>query len=199
MPKLIAEGYDEDPELLHIIKRLSSTSKDDAFHDRYLWDETRQRLYLIDSQPARLCIPRGPMRLKILQDCHDCSVVGHPGRDRTLWNVSKFFWPGMGKTVKEFVRTCVLCQRSKSSRTKVGLLQPLPVPKKPWEDISMDFVMGLSRTGRHNDAVFVLVDRLTKYVHLVPTTSTVSAEGAARLYIDHVFCHHGLSKTIVSD
>ena len=189
--KLIAEGYDEDPELLHIIKRLSSTSKDDAFHDRYLWDETRQRLYLIDSQPACLCIPREPMRLKILQDHHDCSVAGHPGRDRTLWNVSKFFfWPGMGKTVKELVRTCELCQRSKSSRTKVGLLQPLPVPKEPWEDIRMDLVMGLPCTGRHNDAVFVLVDRLTKYVHLVPTTSTISAKGAARLYIDHVFCHH---------
>ena len=54
----------------------------------------KQRLYLIDTKPARLCIPRGPMRLKILQDHHDCSLAGHPGRDRTLWNVSKFFfWP----------------------------------------------------------------------------------------------------------
>ena len=78
-------------------------------------------------------------------------------------------------------------------------MQPLPVPKKHWEDISMDFVMGLPRTGRHNDAIFVLVDRLSKYVHLVPTTSTVSAEGAACLYIDDVFCHHGLSRTNVSD
>ena len=198
--KMISEGYSEDPELSYIIKRLSSTSKEDALHTRYLWDEHKQRLYLIDANPARLCIPRGPMRLKILQDHHDCSLAGHPGRDRTLWNVSKFFfWPGMGKTVKEFVRSCDSCQRSKSSRAKVGLLQPLPVPKEPWEDITMDFIMGLPQTDRHHDAIFVFVDRLTKYVHLIPTTSTIGAEGAARLYIDHVFSQHGLSKTIVSD
>ena len=63
----------------------------------------------------------------------------------------------------------------------------------------MDCVIGLPRTGRQNDAISVPVDRLTKYVHLVPTTPTVSTEGAACLCIDHVFCHHGLSKTIVSD
>ena len=134
---------------------------------------------------------------------HDSSLAGHPGRDRILWNVSKFFfWPGMGKTVKEFVRSCDSCQRSKSSRAKVGLLPPLPVPKDPWEDITMDFIMGLPQTDRHHDAnIIVFVDRLTKYVHLIPTISTISscAEGAARLYIDHVFLQHGLSKTIVSD
>ena len=107
----------------------------------------------------------------------------------------------MGKTMKEFVRSCDSCQRSKWSRAKVGLsLQPLPVPKEPWEDITMDFIMGLPQTDRHHDAnIIVFVDRLTKYVHLIPTTSTICAEGAARLYIDHVFSQHGLSKTIVSD
>ena len=55
-------------------------------------------VFLTDTKPARLSIPRGPMCLKILQDNHDCSLAGHPGRDRTLWNVYKFFfWPGMGK------------------------------------------------------------------------------------------------------
>ena len=74
----------------NIIKRLSSTSKEDALHTRYLWDENKQRLYLIDTKPAPLCIPHGPMRLKIFQDHHDCSLAGHPGRDRTLWNVLSF-------------------------------------------------------------------------------------------------------------
>ena len=112
-----------------------------------------------------------------------------------------YFWPGRGKTAKEFVRSCDSCQRSKSSRAKAGLLQPLPVPKEPREDLTMDFIMGLPQTDRRHGAIFVFVDRLTKYVtvHLIPTTSTIGAEGAACLYIDHVFSQHGFSKTIVSD
>ena len=77
--------------------------------------------------------------------------------------------------------------------TKVGLLQPLPVPDQPLYNISMDFTMGLPLTPRKNDAVFTFVDRLTKYVHLIPTTSTINAEGAAELYVKHVFSAHGLS------
>ena len=158
------------------------------------------RLYLVDSTPARLCISRGPVRLKLLQENHDCITARHPGRDRTFWNLSKhFYWPGLGKSVKEFVRTCDTCQRHKSARTRVGLLQPLPVPERPWETISMDFIMGLPRTARHHDAVFTFVDKMTKYVHVIPTTSTIDAEGAARLYVNNVFTLHGLSKSIVSD
>ena len=63
----------------------------------------------------------------------------------------------------------------------------------------MDFVMGLPRTERHNDAILTFVDRLTKYVIIIPTKSTIDAEGTAHLYLDHVFALHGLSKSVVSD
>ena len=195
----IAEGYAEDPELSHIIKRLQGSSQD-MFHDRDFWDESKQRLYLIESSPVRLCVPRGPVQLHLLQENYDCPFSGHPGRDRTLCNLSRYFyWPHMGRSVKEFVKTCELCQRSKSSRNKVGLLQPLPVPEQPWHNISMDFIMGLPQTPDKNDAVLTFVDRLTKYVHLIPTKSTIDAEGTAQLYVKHVFAAHGLSKTVVSD
>ena len=198
--KEIEDGYKEDRELWHIINRLQTAGDDDSFRDKYFWDEENSRLYLIDSSPARLCIPKGPIRLKLLQENHDCISAGHPGRDRTFWNLSKhFYWPGMGSSVKDFVRTCDSCQRHKCARTRSGLLQPLPIPKTPWESISMDLIMGLPRTERECDAVFTFVDRLTKYVHVVPTKSTIDAVGAARLYIDHVFALHGLSKSVVSD
>ena len=64
---------------------------------------------------------------------------------------------------------------------------PLPVPERPWETISVDFIMGLPRTARHHDAVFTFVDKMTKYVHVIPTTSTIDAEGAARLYLKQCF------------
>ena len=65
----------------------------------------------------------------------------------------------------------------------------------------MDFIMDLPLTPMRNDAVFTFVDRLTtsKYVHLLPTTWTIDAEGAAQLYIKHIFSAHGLRKSIVSD
>ena len=59
--------------------------------------------------------------------------------------------------------------------------------------------MGLPRTDRNHDAIFTLVDRFSNYVRLVPTTLSTDAQGATRLYIDHVFASHGLSKTIASD
>ena len=63
----------------------------------------------------------------------------------------------------------------------------------------MDFIVGLPRTDRNHDAIFTSVDRLSKYVHLVPTTTSIDAQGAARLYVDYVFTSHSLSKTIVLD
>ena len=167
----ISKGYEDDAELSHKINRLTS-SKNDVFHEKYFWDENNERLFLITSDPACLCIPKGPIRLRLLQESHDCVVAGHPRRDRTLSNLSRhFYWPRMGLSVKDFVRSCELCQRSKSSRVKQGLLQPLPIPDRPWESLSMDFIMGLARATRGNDAVLTFVDRLTKYVHL--TTSNM--------------------------
>ena len=69
--RLISEGYRNDPELSHIIERLTnSRSSSDSFQERYLWDETKERLYLIKSNSARLCIPEGLNWLKLLQGPH---------------------------------------------------------------------------------------------------------------------------------
>ena len=105
----------------------------------------------------------------------------------------------MGRSVKDFVKTCDSCQQSTCARMRTGLLQPIPIPVRPWESISMDFIMGLPKTERQHDAIFTFVDRLTKYVHVIPTKSTIDAEGAARLYVNNVFAYYGLSKSIVSD
>ena len=116
--KLISEGYADDPELAHIIKRLEDSDKD-AFHDRYLWDPIGKKLYFIGPESARLCIPRGPVQLQLLKDSHDCLLSGHQGRDRTFSNLSQhFFWPRMSTDVKNFARSCEFCQRNKSGRIR---------------------------------------------------------------------------------
>ena len=106
----------------------------------------------------------------------------------------------MTKDVAKYVSCCVLCQRNKSRRHRpFGALQPLPVPQKPWETVTFDFIVKLPKTERGNDSVCVFVDKLTKMVHFVACREDLSAKGFAELYIDRVWSLHGLSKEFITD
>ena len=69
-----------------------------------------------------------------------------------------FFWPRMRCDVERYVSRCTTCNKAKSHLNPHGLYMPLPIPRVPWEDISMDFVLGLPRTKRGRDSIFVVVD-----------------------------------------
>ena len=73
--------------------------------------------------------------------------MGHFGRDKTFATLSKsYFWPKMFRDVNRFTNRCSTCRKAKSKAQSRGLYMPLPIPYQPWEDISMDFVLGLPRT-----------------------------------------------------
>jgi transposase InsO family protein len=141
-----------------------------------------------------------PLRLRLLQNHHDPPAVGHPGRAKTLELLARrYYWPSMRKDVDRFVRNCHVCRRTKSTRhAPYGVLRPLSVPERPWQHISVDFVTGLPRS-KGFDAICVVVDRLTKQRHLIPCTTTITAEGLVDLFCDRIFRYHGLPETIVSD
>jgi hypothetical protein len=118
----------------------------------------------------RLYIPdNDDLRLRLLQTHHEAEVAGHPGRDKTFELLTrKFFWPTLRKDVERFVANCHTCRRIKPRRhAPHGTLLPLPVPDQPWRDISMDFVVGLPECQGFN-AIWNVVDRLTKQRHFVP-------------------------------
>ena len=106
----------------------------------------------------------------------------------------------MAKDIKLWIACCDPCQRGKAVRQKpLGLLNPLQVPMRRWESVSMDFVTDLPVTPAGNDSIWVVVDRLSKLVHLEPCKKTISAEGTAKLYERAIFRHRGVPKSIVSD
>src|SRR6185295_9211121 len=77
--------------------------------------------------------------------------------------------------------------------------EPLPIPTNRWEQVTMDFITHLPKTKSNYDSIFVVVDRLSKRVHFIPTTATVTAPEVAQLFFTNIFQHHGLSQVIISD
>ena len=111
-----------------------------------------------------------------------------------------YFWPRLGEDVKDYVRGCKSCQRNKSvTEPKAGRLMPLPVPSGVWVDISLDFVGPLPKTEKGADAILVVVDRLSRTAHFIACTMDSTAKDVADLFVKHVFCLHGLPKSIVTD
>ncbi|CAO3619736.1 unnamed protein product [Cunninghamella blakesleeana] len=140
------------------------------------------------------------VRIDVLQHRHDSKLAGHYGHYRTLKLVKRsYWWPDMKSFVIKYIKTCQTCSRSKASRTsKTGELQPLSIPSKPWESISMDFVTDLPVSNGF-DSILVIVDRLTKMGHFIPCKKTINSEETASLYIQNILRLHGLPKDIVSD
>lgn len=145
----------------------------------------------------KLCVPASSLRLKIIQELHN---EGHLGRDKTLQLVmNTYFWPSMWKEITKFVEGCRVYQISKGVASNAGLYMPLPVPSQPRTNISMDFVLGLPRTQRGNESIFVVVERFSKMVHFLACKKTTDAINVAQLFFREVYRLHGLPLSIVSD
>ena len=136
----------------------------------------------------------------VLQEFHSTPAGGHSGFVRTYRRVAgNLYWIGMKRVVQEFVRSCDVCQRQKySALSPAGQLQPLPVPELIWEDISLDFITGLPKS-KGFEAIFVVVDRLSKYSHFIPLKHPYTARKVAEVFTKEIVRLHGVPQSIVSD
>jgi len=150
---------------------------------------------------GKIYVPRNSdLQRQIVSLCHDTKVAGHPGHWKTLKLVSRnYWWPQMSRYIGQYVSTCDLCLRTKPIRqAPVGELHPLQIPDSQWDMLSVDFIVELPLSSGH-DAVITVVDLVSKQAHFIPTHTTVTAEGAARLFLHQVWKLHGLPKYVVSD
>jgi hypothetical protein len=151
---------------------------------------------------SRLVVPKNKdLKKKILDEAHLSKFSMHPGSTKMYHDLKPlYWWTRMKREIAQYVSECDTCQRIKASHMKsAGALQPLSIPSWKWDDISMDFIMGLPNTSRHHDSIWVIVDRLMKVAHFLPVHTTNKAQKYAELYIDRVMCLHGLPRTIVFD
>jgi hypothetical protein len=172
-------------------------------YQRFCKKELSEEYSLVDGllfYRGLLVVPSLELQLQILQARHASPVAGHFGVNKTVELVSRdYFWPGLRRCTRKFIRGCEVCCRAKSSRHKpYGLLRPLPVPQERWQDISLDFVTDLP-PSQSFDSILVVKDRLTKMAHYIPCHKTTSGAQTAELFLANIFKLHGCPRTIVSD
>ncbi|XDV17726.1 hypothetical protein PO909_023545 [Leuciscus waleckii] len=154
---------------------------------------------LVGCPPNRLFVPE-ELRSEVIQWGHCSNIACHPGINRTRFLVKqRFWWPRMARDIHDFVLACSVCATGKTSnRAPDGLLQPLPVPSRPWSHIALDFITALP-PSQGNTVVLTAVDRFSKAAHFIPLPKLPSAKETAVAVIDHVFRLHGLPIDVVSD
>jgi IS30 family transposase len=150
----------------------------------------------------RLCVPDiKSIQELILKEGHETVYSIHAGCEKMYQDLKKrFWWYGMKREIAEYAARCDSCQRIKAEHQRpAGLLQPLQIPQWKWDEIGMDFIVGLPRTRASYDSIWVVVDRLTKATHFIPVKTTWNSAVLAELYMSRIVCLHGIPKKIISD
>ena len=156
---------------------------------------------ILFARSGKMYVPKDQdLRMEIVHLHHNTPIPGHPGTEKTLELMQhSYTWPGMPTLVKDYVSRCDRCTQFKGSNEALpGKLKPLNTPPGPWKEISADIIMDLPESEGF-DSILVVVDRFSKEVEFVPCTKSVSALDTTKLYLRHVWKHHGLPTGIVSD
>ena len=141
------------------------------------------------------------LRKAIMEETHCFAYAIHLGSTKMYQTIKEnYWWSSMKRDIAKFVSKCLVCQQVKAEHQKLAkTLQPLPISEWKWEHITMDFVVDLSRTQIDHDAIWGIVDRLTKSAHFLAIRSIFSLDRLTRLYIDEIVKLYRVLVTIVSD
>jgi hypothetical protein len=177
----IKELYKDDSDFANVYNACETSAFGKFYRlDGYLFKE------------SRLCVPLSSMHELLIHEAHGGELMGHFGVVKTL-NVLRehIYWPKMRKDVQRICDKCMTCRKAKSRTQPHGLYTPLPVPKEPWVDISMDFILGLPRSKRGRDSIFVVVDKFSKMAHFIPCHKTDDTTNIVDLFFREIVRLHG--------
>nr|GEW36159.1 RNA-directed DNA polymerase [Tanacetum cinerariifolium] len=161
----------------------------DKCHGGIFRDFVRRDGFLF--QGRRLCVLVSSSREAIILECHQGALAGHFGRAKTAALVGdRFFWPKLARDVQKVINRCHVYHIAKTQHTNQGLYTPLPTPEGPWEDFSIDFVLGLPLTQRKKDSIMVVVDRFSKMAHFIPCSKTFDASQRFEAKLNFSSSHH---------
>lgn len=165
------------------------------------WEKDNGLLYFEDwNGNDQLCVS-SKLCPKIMKECHDVlTAEAHLGYHH-MYNqlASVYYWPRMSQDIKHFVVSCDICQKVKlKTHGPLGYLQPIPIPLAPFEVVSMDFITELPKSNDYN-AILVIVNKLTKYITIIPTTMGVDDTGTAAIFFSKIVAQYGLPKQIITD
>jgi hypothetical protein len=150
----------------------------------------------------RICVPDSKLiKDVILREAHNSAYSIHPGSTKMYLDLrERYWWYGMKRDISEYVAICDTCQWVKAEHQRpAGLLQPMMISEWKWEEVGMDFIVGLPRTQRGYDSIWVVVDRLTKVAHFIPVKTTYTGAKLAEIYMERIVCLHDVPKKIVSE
>ncbi|WVZ52058.1 hypothetical protein U9M48_003152 [Paspalum notatum var. saurae] len=167
-------------------------------HIREGINEMKKACFRLDTKGVlwfknRLVVPKDmELRKKILDEAHTSMFTMHPGSNKMYQDLKqKFWWTRMKREIAKYVSEYDVWQRVKADHLKpVGMLQPLAVLAWKWEDIHMDFIVGLPRTQKGYDSIWVIIDRFTKSAHFIPIKTTYWVKQYAELYISRIVSLH---------
>ncbi|GJW99244.1 putative reverse transcriptase domain-containing protein [Tanacetum coccineum] len=136
-----------------------------------------------------------------MDEAHTSRYSIHLGADKMYYDLRDlYWWPGMKRDIAEYVSRCLTCFKIKAEHQKPsGLLQQPKIPEWKWEKITMDLVTNLPRSSGGYDAIWVIVDRLTKLAHFLPIREDYKTEKLAKIYINEIVTRKGVPVSIISD
>nr|GFA45552.1 reverse transcriptase [Tanacetum cinerariifolium] len=197
-------GIKVDEEIIRDLERLDIKLYVHGQHG--YWASLRVEFHLDDDnvlwQGTRLVVPNdATLREALLTEAHSSPFSIHSGSTKMYHDLKQhFWWSGMKGDVSMFVSKCLICQQVKIEHQRAsGLLLPLDIPVWKWDEISMDFVTGLPRTQRRHDAIWDVVDRLTKSAYFLPIRKDYSVSRLAEIFQQEIIRLHGTPSAIVSD
>nr|GEW82580.1 putative reverse transcriptase domain-containing protein [Tanacetum cinerariifolium] len=143
----------------------------------------------------------GNLRDLIMLESHKSKYFIHSGFDKMYQDLKKlYWWPNRKAIIAEYVGKCLTCSRVKAKCQKPsGLLVQPEIPMWKWEKITMDFISKLPKTSNGHDIIWVIIDRLAKFAHFIPTRATDSMETLTRLHIREIVSRHGVPISTISD